>query len=61
VKIIAQPENYSDMLERIFAMTMVSGVLCTIILANGSDTFRSLMESIKSEADIGPIKNIKAL
>ncbi len=60
MKIIGQPESYSDMLERIFSTTLVSGLLCTVILAQASPAFHALIRSVSTQADIGPIKNIKA-
>lgn len=61
MKVIAQPESYSDMLERIFAMTVVSGFVCTVILASASPAVRAMLDSIKTEAEIGPIKGLKSL
>lgn len=61
MKIIAQPESYSDMLERVFATTVASGLVCTAILANASPSVKALLDSIKTEAGIGPIKAVRAL
>lgn len=61
MKIVAQPENYSDMLERIFATTVVAGAICTLILASASPAIKTLLDSVKAEAEIGPLKGIKAL
>ena len=61
MKIIAQPESYSDMLERIFATTLVTGIMCTLILAGSSPAVKALLDSVKTEAEIGPVKNLKAL
>lgn len=61
MKIFGQPADYSDMLQRIFYMTVASGFFCTILLAKASPTFQELINSISTQADIGPIKNIKVL
>jgi hypothetical protein len=60
MKIIGQPESYSDMLERIFSTTLISGILCTLLLAQASPAFHALIQSVSTQADLGPIKNLKA-
>lgn len=61
MKVIAQPESYSDMLERVFVTTVVSGVTCTLILASASPAVKALLDSVQTETEIGPIKGIKTL
>jgi hypothetical protein len=61
MKIIAQPENYSDMLERVFATTVVTGIVCTLIVASASPDAKALLDSVKTEAEIGPVRGLKAL
>jgi hypothetical protein len=61
MKVIAQPESYSDMLERIFVVTVATGIICTLILASASPSVKALLDSIKTETDVGPIKDLKAL
>ena len=61
MKVIAQPESYSDMLERVFVTTVVSGITCTVILASASPAVKVLLDSVQAETEIGPIKGIKAL
>ena len=61
MKVIAQPESYSDMLERVFAMTVASGIICTLILASTSPVVKALLDSVQTETQIGPIKGLKAL
>ncbi len=61
MKIIAQPESYSDMLERVFATTVVTGIVCTLILASASPVVKSLLGSIQTETEIGPVKGLKVL
>jgi hypothetical protein len=61
MKIIGQPDSYSEMLERIFATTLATGFLCTLLLAQSSPAFHALIQSILTKADLGPIKNISAL
>lgn len=60
MKVIAQPESYSDMLERIFVVTVATGIICTLILASASPDVKALLDSFKTEADVGPIKGLKA-
>lgn len=61
MKTIAQPESYSDMLERIFSMTVVSGIICTFVLGSASPAVKAVLDSIQTETEIGPIKGLKAL
>ncbi len=61
MKIIAQPESYSDMLERIFTTTVASGIICTLILAGASPSVKILLDSVHPEAEIGPVKGLKSL
>ena len=59
--IIGQPNDYSDMLRRIFATTLISGIVCGFILAAASPHMRQFMESLKIEADLPLVKGLKAL
>jgi len=61
MKVIAQPDSYSDMLERIFVTTLVAGVGCTLLVASASPEAKALLDSVKTEADLGLVKGIKAL
>jgi len=61
MKILAQPESYSDMLQRVFITTLVTGVICTLILADASPALKTVLDSVTTEADFGPIKKVKAL
>lgn len=61
MKIFGQPADYSEMLQRIFYTTVASGLVCTIVLAKASPSVKELIDSISTNADIGPIKSIKAL
>lgn len=61
MSIIGQPDSYSEMLQRIFWITVAAGVLCSLILADASPEVKTLMESVATEADIGPFKGLKAL
>ncbi len=61
MKIIGQPESYSDILERVFATTLASGLLCAALLAHASPALRDFLESLSTKADIGPLKGVKAL
>ena len=59
--IVGQPESYSEMLKRIFYLSIASGFICTIILAKAYPAFGSLIDSISTKADLGFIKNLNAL
>lgn len=61
MKVIAQPESYSDMLERVFVTTIVSGIACTLILASASPAVKDCLDSVRTEMEIGPIKGLKRL
>jgi hypothetical protein len=61
MKVIAQPESYSDMLERVFTTTVASGIICTLIIASASPTLKTLIDSVKIEAEIGPVKGMPLL
>ncbi|MGD9850425.1 MAG: toll/interleukin-1 receptor domain-containing protein [Nitrospirales bacterium] len=61
MKVIGQPENYSEMLERIFIMTLVVGFCCTVFLGIGSPDVKRVLDSIGTEAELGPIKGLKLL
>lgn len=61
MKVIAEPESYSDMLERIFVVTVATGIMCTLILASASPGVKALLDSIETETDVGPINGLKAL
>jgi hypothetical protein len=61
MKIFGQPDSYSDMLERIFVMSIVSGFICTVMLAQASPHVKAILDSVRTEAEIGQLKGIKAL
>lgn len=61
MKIIGQPENYSEILQRVFWCSVGTGFLCTLILATASPAVKALIESIEGEADIGPVKGVAVL
>jgi len=61
MKLIGQPESYSDMLERIFVATLATGLACTVLLAQASPAFRNFLNSLSTTADVGPLKGVKAL
>src|SRR4030095_485345 len=61
MKIIGQPDSYSDILVRVFVFTLASGFVYTALLAHASPAFRNLLDSISTTADLGPLKGIKAL
>jgi hypothetical protein len=49
------------MLERIFVTTLVAGVACTILVATASPEVKALLDSVRTEADLGLVKGIRAL
>lgn len=61
MKVIGQPENYSEMLERIFACTLATGVLCTVSLAIVLPQVKAFLDSVSTDAELGPLKRLKAL
>ena len=61
MNIFGQPDSYSDMLERIFAFSIVTGLICTVVLSDASPALKDFLNSLKTAADIGPVKGIKAL
>lgn len=61
MKIFGQPEDYSEILQRIFYTSVSTGIACTVLLAKASPPIQELINSINASADIGPIKNIKVL
>ncbi|MBN2297036.1 MAG: hypothetical protein JXM72_00495 [Deltaproteobacteria bacterium] len=61
MKIFGQPADYSEILQRVFWFSFATGILCTVMLAKGSPAVQALIDSVVTEADIGPIKGIKVL
>lgn len=61
MSLIGQPESYSDMLKRIFAATLVTGIICTFAVAAVSPAVCAFLESWDAEAGIGILKGVKAL
>ncbi len=61
MKIIGQPESYSDMLERIFIFTLGNGIICTIYLGVSLPWIKNLLDSFRREVDIGPFTGLKVL
>jgi hypothetical protein len=61
MKIVGQPESYSEILQRIFYSNFASGIICTIILAQASPAVKSFIDSISTKADLFSIKDLKAL
>lgn len=59
--IMGQPNDYSDMLKRIFWTTFTSGILCAFILAAASPHMHSFLESVRIKADVPFVKGLKAL
>jgi len=61
MKIFGQSADYSEILQRVFWFSIGSGFVCTVILAKASPAVHSLIESISTNADLGPIKSVKVL
>lgn len=61
MKIFGQPSDYSEMLERVFFMSIVSGFVCTVLLAIASPTFHRFIDSFRFKGEIGFIKGVSAL
>jgi uncharacterized membrane protein len=60
MSIIGQPESYSDILKRIFWVTLGTGVICTSILSTISPDVHALLAPLDAEIKIGPIEKVKA-
>lgn len=60
MKVISQPENYSDMLERVFVTTLSTGLGCTVALWASSPSFKRVVGVVPGEADLGPFKALNA-
>jgi hypothetical protein len=61
MKIIGQPADYSEILQRIFWFSIATGLFSTAMLAKTSPAVQTFLDSIATEADLGPIKSIKVL
>ncbi|HYD48266.1 MAG TPA: toll/interleukin-1 receptor domain-containing protein [Terriglobales bacterium] len=61
MKLIGQPETYSDILERVFVTTLLAGFVCTAVLGAFSPQVAAFLNSIDTEAELGLIKNLKVL
>ncbi len=61
MKVVGQPQSYSDMLERVFVLTLVTGIGCTYILATAWPAANALLHSVSLKGEIGPVKEIPVL
>jgi len=59
--IMGQPNDYSDMLKRVFWTTFMSGIVCAFILGAASPHMHRFFESIRIEVDVSFVKGLKAL
>jgi hypothetical protein len=59
--IIRRPESYDDTLERIFWCSLGTGCVCTYLLASAWPSLRALIESVKGEAEIGPVNGLPTM
>lgn len=58
---IGQPENYSDVLRRVFWITLIIGIGCSIALADASPEFKKFFDQLPYEAELGSMKGLKLL
>ena len=61
MKTLAQPESYSGILQRIFLFSITTGIICTFLLANSSPIVNTIIHSLKTKVNYGPLKNIEIL
>lgn len=61
MKIIGQPADYSEMLQRVFWFSVATGVISTFLLAQDSTEIRAVLDSVSTQVDFGPLKSIKIL
>jgi TIR domain len=61
MKVIGQPETYSDVLERVFVTTLFTGFVCTFVLGQASPEVKRILDSINTDTELGPIKGLKLL
>jgi len=61
MSIFGQPGSYSDILQRVFWSSLATGLGCTVVLAKASPAVGELVDSIQTEADLGPVKGLKVL
>ena len=61
MKIFGQPDSYSEILQRVFCFSLGVGICYTVFLSRVSPDVKTFIESFNMEADIGPIKGLKAL
>jgi len=59
--IIGQPENYPDVLNRVFYTTLATGFACSLALASASPEVKKLFEQLPIDAELGPVKGLKLL
>jgi hypothetical protein len=61
MKIIGQPADYSEMLQRVFWFSAMTGIICTFLLAQNSPAIQEFLDSVSTQVDFGPLKSIKIL
>lgn len=61
MKIFGQPDDYSDILQRIFYSSLATGLISTTMLAKASPAFQEFLDLISTQAELGPVKGIKVL
>jgi hypothetical protein len=61
MKIFGQSADYSEILQRVFYCSIVTGIVCTTLLAKASPAVQQFIDSITTEADIGHVKSVKVL
>ena len=61
MKLIEQPQSYSDILHRVFFTTLCVGVICTVLLGSASPEVKRVLDSVATDVDFGPVKSLKFL
>ena len=61
MKILGQPESYSDILQRVFYTTFFSGLICTVILAQASPAVKAFLDSVSTEAKLNFLISVNGL
>jgi hypothetical protein len=58
---IGRPENYPDMLKRVFWTTLVIGIGCSVALASASPELKKFFDQLPYEVELGSVKGLKLL
>lgn len=61
MKILGQPESYSEILQRVFWTTLATGLICTFVIAESSTAVKDFLSSLNVEIEIFSMKVPKTL